>query len=181
MTTCSQCGHELQIGDYPFCPHESIYASPAQRITPVLVYQNPKTGAFWFPGSNNDPSDHPTPESGFTRRQELTSIRDIERVERSMGRRLESERRELLAHQHAALDTKTRELREENDAKLRARGITNSRVTELTRRFIDRNREIRRQRELSRGVNFHSQVLAYDQSNRQGHADERTGWKERKG
>jgi len=181
MVACSSCGHLLSIGDYPFCPHGSIYESDALRVAPILVYQNPTTGAFWFPGSNNDPTDAPSPSSGFSRRLEITSIREMERLEKSMNARLESERADNLAYQHRALDIKRQELREENDAKLRARGITASRIRDLTREYIDRRTEARRRAESSRRPNFHIQVLAYDASNRQGHADERTGWKERKG
>ena len=178
---CSFCGAPLQIGEWPFCPHGFSREGDALRVAPILVYQNPATGQFWFPGSNNDPTDCPSVESGFSRRLEITSIREMERLESSMNAQLNEERTAMLSYEHQAHDERRRELRASVDAQLEARGLGNSRIRDLTRRYIDQRIAQRRQAQLSRRPNFHIQVLAFDASNRQGHADERTGWKERKG
>ena len=51
MSTCSKCGAEVMIGDWPFCPHGATFHGNAQRFDPIVVWQsNSDSEKYSFPG-----------------------------------------------------------------------------------------------------------------------------------
>ena len=173
-TTCPECGNELQIGDYPFCPHGSIYGQNAQRFDPVVVWQsNVDPFKYSFPGQANEPcpSDY--------HRMELTNMREADRFVKEMNgierRRLE-EYRDM---RHALDDAGIKERRAREDA----RGAVNARAEALRRRvreWTDKLRERRREAHPRIDPQFHINVLSFDSGNRNSYSAEETGWRERK-
>jgi len=77
---CVHCGHELQIGDYPFCPHGSIYPERAQHFEPIVVHVS-GDGQYRFPAA----TDAPVP-SGY-RKVEIRTIQEADRISREVNRR----------------------------------------------------------------------------------------------
>src|SRR5690349_17893890 len=61
-TTCSLCGHEVQIGEWPLCPHGFGHGnlSPLgmHHSEVTVVYEHPGTGKIRYPGR----ADKPMPE-----------------------------------------------------------------------------------------------------------------------
>lgn len=51
MSRCSVCNQELQIGQWPYCPHGWVSGSLAQPFDPVLIYRD-RSGHVRFPGRN---------------------------------------------------------------------------------------------------------------------------------
>lgn len=100
MTTCPQCGRELQIADWPFCPHKRTggYANFRDEIPGGLVCENygPHPVTFYshserrrymkqqglveretfapFPGTDKDPQGIPNPK-GYVDPQTLENAR----------------------------------------------------------------------------------------------------------
>jgi len=79
---CEKCGVLVLQGQWPLCGrlgasgHGWTRTDPAQRFDPVLVFRDPKTGEYRFPGRN----DAPTPK-GYVR-EELRTISDVRQFER---------------------------------------------------------------------------------------------------
>lgn len=85
-TPCPECGLYLEIGDWPWCPHESLLKShhtvhPDER---VVVFENPATGEIRYPGRNDVPVPDRYAKQGFVRK-ELPTLRAVEQFERKHG------------------------------------------------------------------------------------------------
>ena len=172
---CSECGHELQIGDYPFCPHGSIYPGHAQRFDPIVVHVSCEgDGQYRFPAA----VDAPVP-AGY-RKVEIRTIQEADRVSREVNRRED----ETLRSVQQQSDASRQAARSRNQAFM---NNMKERMSPKGRQFLDQAREYQamkdKEREQSRprGTNFHMDVFAYDSSNREQYRDERTGWRGRKG
>jgi hypothetical protein len=181
MTTCAQCGKELAIGDYPFCPHETIFSQRAQRFDPIIVHRAPD-GSYSFPGT----SDATVP-AGYER----VEIRDMRAADRVVGEinRLEDARiREehyRSTHQREAALARSREVMD----RIKAGGAWRTRdgrvmhgLSSEGREFAERAREYvaSKQRSGPSSANFHIDVLSHDSSNREPHRDARTEWRARR-
>lgn len=171
---CSTCNRVLEIGDYPFCPHESIYARNAQAFDPIVLFQNPETGAYSFPGSSGAalPAGH--------RRVEITNLRQADRVTSEINRSENQEIREQWHKEQASRGEKQKARREELKELMRKMTPEGRRAAEQAMEYADRKRE-RRSMNGPKDANFHMDVIAYDSSNRDVHTDRRTDWRGRKG
>lgn len=92
--TCSECGGEIRLGDYPLChgdpaKHERMsggFLGNAKRFDPVVVFRNPVTGQISVPGRNDDPTPH-----GY-QRVVADDIRKVRQIERELRTRSSAER-----------------------------------------------------------------------------------------
>lgn len=165
---CSTCNHEMEIGDYPFCPHESIYPQDAQGFSPVVIHKDAK-GNIRFPGNSNAP----VPD-GF-QRVELTNVREVRKLEREVNS-FELGRAENNRHKQRAVAEGERM---ERRAKFK----------ELVQTFSPRGRQFaeammtardRHKTRLDRPITdmgFRVDAFSNDSSNREHYRDEATGWK----
>jgi hypothetical protein len=177
MTTpCPQCGHEIEIGQYPYCPHGWIHERNAQRFETIVVWQsNSDAEKFSFPGQANEPA----PE-GY-HKIEITNIRQADQfVARMNGierRKLEAQRDQ----RYALDDAGVKQRRYEEDVLGRLRG--NTRAENLQRRvreWADKLRERRRGQHPRIDPQFHINVLSFDSGNRNSYSGPETGWREKK-
>ena len=175
MTTfCPDCGQELHIGDWAYCPHEPLHERSARRFDPIVIWaSNSDSEKFSFPGQANEP----VPE-GY-HKIEITDLRQADRFVAKMNdierRKLEGER----DVRHALDDAGIRERRRNEDA----RGVVNARALALRRRvreWTDKVREQRRSRHPRIDPQFHINVLSFDSGNRNSYSGPETGWREKK-
>ena len=171
---CSECGHELAIGDWPYCPHGPLYDQNAQHFDPVVVWQsNVDPFKYSFPGQANEPcpADY--------HRVELRNMREADRFVHKMN---DIERRRLEEYRdmrHALDDAGIRERRSNEDAK----GVMNERAAAMRRRvreWTDKLRDERRGKHARIDPQFHINVLSYDSGNRNSYSGPETGWREKK-
>lgn len=210
MTTiCSACGSELQIGDYPFCPHGSTHFRDALNFDPVLVFEMPD-GSHYYPGSNKDAAPVPGAKPIL-----LDTLRKADRFMHSVNAREQEQMDRRTEAERNHYDRAKRESRESLRSELDKRGINRGNIEAI---MADRDgkgpdkREVMRQFEAiaeatgqpfnreqaeqhyertqrSRGergrpqVNFDIPVFSFDASNRNNipYCDARTGWKNRRG
>jgi hypothetical protein len=85
-TPCPDCGLYLEVGDWPFCPHESTRKAhhTVHANERVVVFENPATGEIRYPGRNDIPVPKRYADQGFVRK-ELPSLRSVEKFERQHG------------------------------------------------------------------------------------------------
>lgn len=172
--TCSACGCELEIGDWPYCPHGALYERSARRFSPIVVWKsNSDPEKFSFPGQ----ADEAVPD-GY-HRVEITNLREadqfVARFNAIERRKLEGERDSRRALDDAGI----RARRREEDA----RGAVNPRAEALRRRvreWADSVRERRRGQHTRIDPQFHINVLSFDSGNRNSYSGPETGWRERK-
>jgi hypothetical protein len=169
MTTCSQCGAELEIGSWPYCPHGSLYAQPAQHFDPIVVHQA-ADGSYSFPASVDAPI-----RPGY-RKVEIRTLREADRITREVNSREDAKIEQVHRERQSQLAANVIKSRAELDQ-------AKSRFTPQGREFAAKMREyVNQKRRPGPGrANFHIDVFANDQSNREAHADARTDWKSRKG
>ncbi len=187
MITCSVCGEELHIGQHPFCPHGYVRGAYAQAFSPIVIHVSP-TGEYRFPGS----TDAAVPE-GY-RKVELRTIQEADRVTREVNAR-EDETLRSVQHQSETSRSLTRTRNRAFMDHIRAGGrwvskdehgreVVRHGLSQEAKQYLDRAREYvalkDRERVNPRSTNAHFEVFSHDSSNREGHADERTGWKNRK-
>ena len=172
-TRCTDCGEELHLGDYPFCPHGSIWSSHAQRFSPIVIHVS-ASGEYRFPAS----VEAPVPD-GY-RKVEIRTIQEADRVSREVNAREDSTLRSVQAQS----ETGRHLTRQRNRAFMDS---IRHKLSPAGREYLDRAREYvahkdrERENNKPRATNFHFDVFAHDSSNREQHSDERTGWKGRKG
>jgi ElaB/YqjD/DUF883 family membrane-anchored ribosome-binding protein len=166
---CVRCGHELQIGDYPFCPHGSIFTQFAQHFDPIVLHQA-ADGSYSFPASVDAPV-----RPGY-RKVEVRTIQEADRVTREVNSREESKAREIHAQSESMREATLSRNRRDMD-KLR------DRLSDAGKQFAERARQYvdSKPRRGFQSPNFHMDVFSFDSSNREVHRDDRTGWKGRKG
>lgn len=173
MSVCSDCGQEIPIGGWPFCPHGSIYPEYAQSFTPLVVDRDPLTGAICYPGASTDP----TPE-GYVR-DVFTTIEQVDRFCRTQSDEETARRRENIQAEKDYWDNRIRERREYVREEMKRRGFKGKGFEAVTR-LLDARREAKYAQLLKREVNIFSDVFSYDSSNREPHSDQSTGWRNRK-
>jgi hypothetical protein len=180
------CGHAIQFGEFPFCPHSPVRERNSLSFSPIVVWaSNADPEKFSFPGQANEPcpADY--------HRVEITNLRDADRFVSRMNalerRKMEAER----DMRHALDDAGVTDRRGEEDARgwvMRADGTKfyvrgNTRAENLQRRareWADRLREQRRSRHPRIDPRFHIDVLSFDSGNRNSYSGAETGWRERK-
>lgn len=161
--------------DHKPCPKckkssEQVVLPPERssvRFQPIVVHVDAE-GNYRFPGS----PDARIPR-GF-QKVELTTIPEIEAMERKVNVKLRGDAERHIENEERVLGAIKAKLRGE----LQQRMAT---MSPLGRAFaeaaIARSNARRRK---SSDVGFHVNILHYNQGNREGYSDERTGWRERK-
>lgn len=176
MTVCSDCGQELQIGSWAWCPHGSVFPETAQRFDPIIVWQsNIDSAKYSFPGQANEP----VPKGFHT--LEITNMRQadqfVSRFNHIERQKLEAERRE----RYALDDAGVKQRRYEEDALGKLRG--NSRAEALQRRvreWADKQRDRRREMHPRIDPHFHNNALSFFSGNRASFSGPETSWREKK-
>lgn len=167
MVKCLNCGAELEIGDWPFCPHGSVSRRWASSFDPVVIHRG-KNGSVRFPARG----DARVPE-GYAK-VELRTIQEIRRFEREINQQERAIHDDHQAREeHALTPDRSARRAEVRDAMRR--------MTPLGRDFA--RLAMKRNDERPRGnfdAGFHIEVFEQDSSNREPHCDQRTDWKERK-
>ncbi len=81
---CVNCGEEIRIGHYPFCPHGKVAKRDASIHTSerVVIYQN-AAGEVRIPG--RDGPIHPKYVAAGFERKELPNFSDIRKLEKQNG------------------------------------------------------------------------------------------------
>ncbi len=167
MSICVDCGKDRGVGDWPYCPHESVLPSRAQSITPVVVHQA-ADGTYRLPGA----AEAAVPD-GF-KKVELRTIPEIQRFEREMNLQLRVEAEQVQGRRYGITEPERRA----RHAALRAHRKGMSTLgREFARSAIEHANRGRRQ---NTDPGFHVEALHYDQSNREPQRDERTDWRPRR-
>lgn len=186
MATCKECGQEVVIGDWPYCPHGSVFPETARRFDPIIVWQSNADGnKFSFPGQPNE-----RVPDGF-HKVEITNIREADKFCARMNGIERQKMEEIRATRYALDDQGIRERRANEDARgyvERADGSKfyirgNSRAESLqraAREWADKLRERRREAHPRIDPRFHNNALSFDSGNRSSYSGEETGWRERK-
>ena len=185
-TTCSTCGHEIEFGEWPMCPHGQTREVNARRWDPIVVWQsNTESDKYSFPGQANEPCP-----AGYHR----VEITNLTQADRFVGRMNAVERQKmegLRDMRHVLDDAGVKDRRAEEDARgwvMQADGSKfyirgNSRAEALqraSREWADRLRDRRRSRQPRPDPHFHSNVLSFNSGNRNSYSGADTNWRERK-
>ncbi len=208
ITICEKCGAELTHGDYPFCPHGSIFRQNSLHFEATLIYELPD-GSHHFCGSNTDkpPVEGAKPilldtlrkadafvKSTNQREQEIMDIRaehkrnHFDRVQREVRRQLlERLDRAGLSRSNAEAIMRDRdglvpkeEVIRQFEAVARASGREFNRdAAEKMYEATQRTRRDPHYRQRPQ-ADFQMEVWARDASNRVGHRDAATGWREKR-
>jgi hypothetical protein len=183
---CVRCGHELRIGDFPWCPHESIYANSAQHFDPIVVHVS-GDGQYRFPAA----TDAPVP-SGY-RKVEIRTIQEADRISREVNAH-EDQTLRAVQSQSDTSRMATRSRNREFIDKLLAGGAwkdsegnTRHGLSAQARERVEAAREYlaqkdqQRKNQRPRSTNFHIEVFSHDSSNREAYRDARTNWQSKRG
>jgi hypothetical protein len=174
-TTCPQCGHEITIGEWAYCPHGLIRETTARRFDPIVVWQaNDDLEHYSFPGQANEP----VPD-GYHK----IELRTLAEADRFTIRMNALERRKMEATRdlnYQALDEQTKRLRDDIDARIRSNPRAQAMARQIRER-VDKQKEQKRAKHRNLDPHFNIQVLAYDSGNRPSYSGPETGWRERKG
>lgn len=126
------------------------------------------TGEYRLPGS----ADAKVPK--HCRKIEFTSIREVEAFERKMNTKMRSEAQIHNANERAHFDPIYAKNRSELRQAMQKMSPYGRDFAELAMKMNDEKPQKKSD------VGFHCEVLHFDQSNREPHRDERTGWQPRK-
>ena len=176
-----ESGHSFEIRcrlaewkDHLPCTHKGCRKIAEQILTsndssrffsdPVIVHVA-KDGQYRFPGAANA-----RVPKGFQKR-ELRTIREIESFERDVNCKLHAEARQHQENEERYYSDVRSQLRSE----LRMRMQSMSQQGRDFARAVMSLNDQRRSKPTDPG--FHLQVLHFDQTNREHHRDESTGWK----
>jgi hypothetical protein len=172
---CPDCGREVEIGEFPFCPHGFVAERNAQAFDPSVVWVSDTDGHFSYPGMANEPCPegyHPLA---------LTNLRQADRFVTEVNQRERTKAEEQREAYYERLDAQTKQRRDDFDA--RQRGNLDSRGEALlraARAYADKRREATRARQRNLEQNFHIQVMSFDSSNRNSYSGPQTGWRQKK-
>ena len=86
VVRCGHCRKELQIGDYPYCPHDPVEPRNASvhASERVVVNVNPQTGEVRIPGRADRAIDPKYAAAGYVR-QELNTLAEVRKLEKRHG------------------------------------------------------------------------------------------------
>lgn len=186
MATCKECGQEVVIGDWPFCPHGLVHGASARRFDDIVVWQSVSDpDKYSFPGQPNEPVP-----AGYNK----IVISNIRQSDQFTSRFNDLERQKLERERdirHALDDAGVADRRAEEDARgyiVRADGSKfyvrgNGRAEALqraARMWADKLRERRRAMHPRIDPHFHNNALSFDSGNRNSYSGQETNWRERK-
>ena len=171
---CSKCGHEIEIGQYPFCPHGETNTRYAQSFDPIVLHQDPTTGKYSVPMRTDDP----VPD-GY-KNVVVDTLRAADRITREMSHHATEERRSNIDNERKYWDERTSERRAMIKRNLKERlGKNGSELFDRICQRIDKRRD-KRYMELNREVVVAPNVFVNDSRNRRPVCNETTDWRERK-
>jgi hypothetical protein len=170
---CPQCGQEIPIGSWPYCPHGSVYPEYAQSFEAIVYDRDPLTGNISYPMSAKDEIP-----AGYVR-ETLSTLDQVDRFCRVRSDEASAERRENIRAEKEWWDQRIQTRRQFVDEEMKRRGFRGQGL-ERIRRFLDARREAKYDRLLSQEVHVFSDVFSYDSSNREPHSSPETGWRNRK-
>jgi hypothetical protein len=186
VTVCNQCGQEFEIGDWPYCPHGSIYERNARKWDDIVVWQSTTDpDKYSFPGQANER----VPE-GYVKLH-ITNLREADQFVSKMNDLEGRKMREQIELRRALDDAGIKDRRAEEDARgwvMKADGTKfyirgNTRAENLQRRVREWADQLRERRRAQRGrpdPHFHINVLSFDSGHRNSYSGQETGWRERK-
>jgi hypothetical protein len=172
--TCAECGTQLEIGAWPYCPHGRLREGNALGFSPIVVWESDaEPDKFSFPGQAEEacpPGYH---------KIEITNLRQADQLVRRVNgvERAAAERARDLNYQ--ALDEQTRRRREDTLARIRGNPRAEA-LFRAAREYADRRREASRSRRRNLDPRFHIQVLSFDSGHRNSYSGPETGWRETK-
>lgn len=174
MSKCNQCGMNVEIGDWPYCPHGSVFHNEAKRFDPIVVWQsNTDSEKYSFPGQPNErvpEGYHKVEIANMRQADQFTSrMNDIER------RKME----ELRNTRYALDDAGIKQRRYEEDVK----GAISPQAAALRRAvrdWTDKMRERRRAAHPRIDPQFHNNALSFNSGSRSSYSGPETGWREKK-
>ena len=174
MSICSDCGKEVEIGQWPWCPHGELYEQNARNFDPIRLHvSDTDPNNIQYPGRNDE-----LPPSGY-HSVDITNIREADQWTRRINA-VEREKMmtERLMHK-AYFDEQLQRRRADRLAKVRG----NHKAEMLLRaaaEMVDRKREMKYHNIDKSDPKFHIQALSFDSGNRNSYSGEDTGWRERK-
>lgn len=172
MSTCPSCGHELHIGDFPFCEpgggHSPARSVNAALFDPVVIHRD-AAGNIRYPANIHAP----VPE-GY-QKVELRTVGEVRRFEAEVNQREHASADQHHSAREAAFAAAQSNRRSDLRGKMRNMSAFGQ---DFARHAMERTDSSRPQ---PRDVGFHLDVFSNDSSNREVHRDERTDWKGRKG
>ena len=161
---CDECGHKMQLAEWPFCPHGQTNPYLALYGEPTIVHIDAK-GNYRFAGA----AAAPIPK-GF-HRVELRTMHDRERFEREVNK---AERRRAQEHRE-------REEMTFGGYKSQQRSDLRGRIPQMSplgRDFAMTAIRMNDQRRKKTGdPGFHMEIVHFDSQNRPEYRDARTNWK----
>ena len=174
MSICKECGMEVTIGDWPFCPHGSIHEGDARRFDPIVVWQsNTDAEKYSFPGQPNEPVP------GGYHKVEITNMRQADQFVSRMNDRERRKMEELRDTRYALDDAGIKQRRYEEDVK-GAPSARHAALRRAVREWADKMRERRRAAHPRIDPQFHNNALSFDSGSRSSYSGPETGWRERK-
>ncbi len=167
-TLCTTCGVYLDFGDYPFCPHGSIFNLNAQRFSAIVIHKD-ADGNVRLPAH----SDAPVPE-GF-QKFTLTDFHQVRKFERDMNLvervRMQEHKMNKVRNLEGQIKT-NREVMDRLSQRFTPRG---RRFYEAMRAAGDRRLQMFKDRNVGE-PNFHVDSLSMNSSNREEYRDQRNDW-----
>lgn len=165
---CKDCGQELEIGSWPYCPHGSTRGTFAAGFDPVVIHRDAQ-GNFRYPAHVNAP----IPE-GF-QKVELRTTHEVRAFEAEVNQRERAKADMNLSQRESAFSlqqaARRRDLRSDMNH-------MSEQGRDFARLAMDRTNN---RRAVPRDVGFHLDVFSNNSSNREVHRDAKTDWKGRKG
>ena len=164
--TCNACKKDINLGDWPYCPHESVFNLTARRFDPIVVHRD-AAGNVRFPAS----TDAPVPE-GF-QKIEIFDFHHARKLEKEIEQRQTVASEQFRRTRQAFLDGQLKENR-------RVMDHLSSKFTDRGKNFYAKMREasMAKQAQGPRPISpaFYIEALTQNSSNREGYSDARTGW-----
>ena len=189
---CNACGYRFEnfyheAPDTLDCPHSECEGGTARRINSLPGEYRPRSAqrfapiVVWVNNENPDVvsipgrSDEPV-QAGY-HAVEIRTIQEADRCTKHMNNVALRDTINQRAAEKQYWDEVTKERRDGIRARIRGNARAQALFAQVCE-YVDKKRDRRYSKTLDpRG---HFQALSYDSSNRQGHADEATGWRERK-
>lgn len=172
-TTCKECGHEIEFGQWPICPHGEMHEANAARFDPIVVWQSTTDqDRYSVPGDSSEAC--PT---GY-RPIEIRTLREADKfIHHYNGIERDKEQMKIYAEQQY-WDQRTRDRRADIDARVGGNNPKAQALAKQIRAWADKKRDARYGRLYRKDPEARFQVFANDSSNRSAHSSERTGYRD---
>jgi hypothetical protein len=170
---CEECHLELEVGDWPYCPHPKVHGRDSRLFEPIVVWKhNTEVDKYSFPGQG----DERVPD-GY-HKVEIHNLRDADRLVREINRIERSKSIDARSLNYQALDEATRIRRRDIDARIRGNPRAEA-LFRAAREWADK-RKAKNRAKHSQEPNFHIDILSFDSGNRRSYSGPETQWRETK-